>query len=220
MDDQQFELTPAELKAIEEHKYFMSLQRGAEISIEEASADFLRHYAADWRRAKLLQDNQAQRQEIEKHRYLRSQAEGRDIGRAAAAQEWCGKYAHIWRAERESLERNGFLRRTLTLRNARCLHMRPSSEVAMLAHRFDCDVYVHKDGMTFHNFLLQGRPYLNVRSLLGLLSLELVLGDTLEFIATGAQAGQALDAIEKLVSESVSLDAPTACSAPAQAQAV
>lgn len=201
MQNQPINLTAAELQAIEEHKYFLSEQRGAEVTIEEAIADFIEHYAADWRKEKLRRDNHEQRQEIEKHQYLRSQAEGRDIGRSSAAEEWCKKYAHIWRAERESLQRNGFKRATVIVRDPEGLHMRPASAVAALALEYDCDIYVHRDGMSHYNFKLEGRPYMNVRSILGFLSIGAKQGDTLEFIVTGAQAGEALAALEELLSE-------------------
>ena len=77
--------------------------------------------------------------------------------------------------------------------------MRPVSAVAALAAGFDCDMYVHKEGMVYYNFLLEGRPYMNVRSILGFLSLGATTGDTLEFIATGSQASQALEVLEKLI---------------------
>jgi phosphotransferase system HPr (HPr) family protein len=192
-------LTAAELKAIEEHKYYLSQRRGAEVTIEEAIADFVRHFADDWRQEKLRRDNLEQREEIEKHKYFRSQEEGRDIGKSSAAEEWCEKYAHIWRAERESLERNGFKRLWVTVETEEGLHLRPVSAVAALAAQFDCDIYVHKDGMVYYNFLLEGRPYMNVRSILGFLSLGTARGDKLEFIATGAQAKQALEALGELM---------------------
>jgi phosphotransferase system HPr (HPr) family protein len=192
-------LTAAELKAIEEHKYYLSQRHGAEVTIEEATADFVQHFANDWRREKLRRDNLEQREEIEKHKYLRSLEEGRDIGRSSAAEEWCQKYAHIWRAERESLKKNGFERIYVTIENKEGLHLRPVSAVAALATQFDCDLYVHKEGMVYYNFLLEGRPYMNVRSILGFLSLGTTLGDKLEFIATGAQAGPALEALAKFM---------------------
>jgi phosphotransferase system HPr (HPr) family protein len=192
-------LTAAELKAIEEHKYFLSQRRGAEVTIEEAMADFVQNFADAWRQEKLRRDNLEQREEIEKHKYLRSLEEGRDIGKSSAAEEWCQKYAHIWRTERESLERNGFKRILVTIENKEGLHLRPVSAVTALAAQFDCDIYVHKDGMVYYNFLLEDRPYMNVRSILGFLSLGSVLGDKLEFIATGAQAEQALDALAKFM---------------------
>ena len=197
-------LTAAELKAIQEHKYFLSENRGVEVTIEEAIADFIEHIAADWRGEKIRRDNLDQRQEIERHKYLRSQQEGRDIGRQSAAEEWCQKYAHIWRTERESLEQNGFQKIQLTIRNPEGLHLRPVSAVATLAAQFDADVYVHKPGMIYYNLLLEGRPYMNVRSILGLLSVGVTLGDTLEFIATGQQATEALAALTELLGKPAS----------------
>lgn len=192
-------LTATELKAIEEHKYYLSQRRGTEVTIEEAIADFVQNFAEDWRNEKLRRDNLEQRQEIEKHKYLRSMEEGRDIGKHSAAEEWCQKYAHIWRAESESLERNGFKRVLVTIQNKDGLHLRPVSAVAGLAAKFDCDIYVHRESMPYYNFLLEGRPYMNVRSILGFLSLGAALGDTLEFIATGSQAEQALQALAELL---------------------
>lgn len=199
MSGQDSNLTAAELRAIEEHKYFLSQARGAEVTIQDAIANFVEHYAEDWRKEKLRRDNLEQRQEIEKHKYFRSLEEGRDIGKTSAAEEWCQKYAHIWRAERDSLERNGFKRISVTVQNEDGLHMRPVSAVAALASQFDCDIYVHRYGMIPYNFLLEGRPYMNVRSILGFLSLGAALGDSLEFIATGSQADEALKALAKLM---------------------
>jgi len=199
-------LTVAELKAIEEHKYYLSQQRGAEVAIEDAIDDFVRHFAEDWQQEKLRRDNLEQRQEIEKHKYLRSIAEGRDIGRTSAAEEWCQKYAHIWRTEHESLERNGFKSVLVTIHNKDGLHLRPVSVVTGLAAKFDCDVYVHKENMEYYNFLLEGRPYMNVRSILGFLSMGTALGDTLEFIATGSQAEEALEALSELLTKPPSVN--------------
>jgi phosphotransferase system HPr (HPr) family protein len=201
MSNPSINLTAAELKAIEEHKYFLSQQRGTEVTIEEAIVNFLQHVADDWRREKLRRDNLEQRAEIERHKYLRSQQEGRDIGRSSAAEEWCQKYAPIWRTERESLERNGFQRVVVTVQDPEGLHLRPVSAVAALAAKFDCNIYVHRDGMTYYNILLEGRPYRNVRSVLGLLSVGAKHGETLEFIATGAQAAEALAALAELLSK-------------------
>ncbi|MCX6901631.1 MAG: HPr family phosphocarrier protein [Verrucomicrobia bacterium] len=200
MNAREINLTPAELKAVEDHKYYLSQECGAEVSVEEAVADFLQRFADDWRREKLRRDNLEQRLEIEKHKYFRSKETGCDIGKAIAAQEWCEKYAHIWRAERESLERNGFVRLSVVVKNAHELHMRPMSSISKIATEHDCDVYVHKDGMVYWNFLLEGQPFMNVKSIVGFLSMGVTVGDTLEFIATGAQAREALDSLAKLMS--------------------
>src|ERR1017187_1518799 len=206
MDAPHCELTPAELRAIEEHKYFLSQQRGHEVTIEEATADFLARFAQAWRQEKMLNDNRDQRSEIEKHRYFRSMEEGRAIGRASAAAEWCEKYAHIGRAERESLERNGFQRVTVDMQNPCGQPMRFWSKLAELTVRHDCSLYVHKEGMAYWNFIMAGRPYMNAKSAVGLLSLDISAGDQVEFIATGAHATQALEAVAKLMTEAS--DAP------------
>ena len=192
-------LTPAELAAIEEHKYFLSIERGAEVSIDEAIEDFVRRFADEWRREKQRRDILEQRSEILEYYRRRSVEEGRDIGRSTAAEEWCDRWASLWRAERESLERNGFHRTTAVVRNPESLDLRPSSKVATTAAMFDCDVYVHRDGMPYWNFVLDGRPFMNVKSVVGLLSLGVALGETLEFIATGAQAEPALEALREMV---------------------
>ena len=198
-DSRRVDLTPAELHAIEEHKYFLSLERGAEVTIEEAIEDFLRRFAEDWRREKVRRDNLAQRSEIERLWHSRAAEEGRAIDPSDAAGEWCERYAGIWRTERESLERNGFRRMEVTVVNPLALHVRPWSAVAITVARHDCDVYVHTAGMPYWNFQLQGRPFMNVKSVVGVLSLGIELGDTLEFIAMGAQADQVLVALREMV---------------------
>lgn len=208
-------LTPAELKAIQEHKRRLSQERGTEVTIEEAIEDFLQRFAEDWRREKIRLDNEEQRKEIERYKWLRSEKEGRDIGRTVAAQEWCEQFAYIWRAERESLERNGFQRLSIVVKTAHGLHMRPGSTVAQLAERFDCDLYVHKDGMPYWNFLLEGRPFVNVKSILTLLQLGIKQGDTLEFIATGPHANEALIALAQLLTVAQFETAVSASSQPA-----
>jgi phosphocarrier protein HPr len=190
-------LSPAELKAVEDHKYFLSKTHNREVSIEEAIVDFIKTYSEDWKREKLRRDNLEQLNEIEKHKYFRSIEEGRDVGRSRAAEEWCAAYAGIWRSERESLERNGFKQIQVRIKDPNGLHMRPTSALASLATKYDCDVYVHKAGMPYYNFMLQGKPYMNVKSILLMLSLGIILGDSILFIATGSQAQEALDAIAR-----------------------
>lgn len=200
-DLQSRNLTPAELKAVGEHKYFMSQQLGREVSIEEAIDDFLENYMPCWRREKQKQDNQDQIREIEKHKYHISREKGCEVDRTAVAIEWCEKYAHIWREERESLERNGFEQITVNVRNEHGLHMRPTSSLVQLASNYDCDVYVHKEEMEFFNFYMNGKPYMNVKSILGMLKLGIVKSEPLEFIATGRQAKEVLCAIQTAIIE-------------------
>lgn len=195
----EIDLSPAELKAIEDHKYFMSQEKGHEVSIEEAIEDFISHYKQAWMKEKLRRDNVEQLEEIKKYKDTKSQETGYEISENDAAEEWSSKYAHIWREEKESLEKNGFFTTQVVVQNEKGLHVRPASTLATLTGKFDCDVYVHKDGMEYYNFILNSRKYMNVKSVLGLLALFVCKGESLEFIATGREAEKALRAIEVFV---------------------
>jgi len=206
MNIKEINLTPAELVAILEHKRVMTEKQGKEVTIEQAIEHFILHLRADWLRDKQHWDSLNQRGEIEKHKYFRSKDEGRDIGKAAAAEEWCAKYAHIWRAERESLEQNGFLKADVVIQSRNGLHLQPASTLALLVSRFNCEVYLHRDNMDYYNFVLQGRKYLNVKSILGLLSVAAKQGESLELIATGPEARPVLDAIVKMITTQFQTD--------------
>ena len=192
-------LTPAELQAVEEHKYYMSQRLNREVLIDEAIEDFLENYMPCWRCEKQQKDNRDQIREIERHKEDVSRAVGHEVDRTAVAIEWCERFARIWRSERESLERNGFCMMKVDVRNEHGLHMHPTSSLVKLVSNYDCDVYVHKDGMDYFNFFLNGKPYMNVKSILGMLKLGIAQSETLEFISTGKQAKEVLDAIERAV---------------------
>jgi phosphocarrier protein HPr len=199
MDIKKLDFSPAELQAVEEHKYFKSIEQSREINIEEAIFDFINNYRESWEKEKLRRENLEQIEEIKNYKNKRSQEEGREIDENAAAHEWREKYAHIWREEKESLEKNGFYKINVVVCNEKGLHMRPSSSLANLTSKYYSDVYVHKDGMEHYNFMLNGKPYMNVKSVLGVLTLAACKGEELEFIATGLQAREVLAAIETFV---------------------
>jgi len=201
MDAKKIDLIPSELAAIQTHKYFMSLNEGREVSIEEAIQDFVKKYRADWLREKQRRDNEEQIKEIERHKYFRSREKGYDIGSRTASEEWIGNYAHIWREEKESLQAHGFLQVKLVVENEEGLHIKPASKLAEIARSCDCDMYVHRRGMEYYNFVLNGKEYLNVKSVLSLLQLDATKGEELEFIATGAEAKEALEAVERMLKE-------------------
>jgi phosphotransferase system HPr (HPr) family protein len=195
----EIDLSPAELRAIEDHKYFMSQRKGKEVSIEEAIEDFVSNYKDTWIKEKQKKENFEQIEEIKRYRHSRSQETGYELSENDAAEEWMGNYAHIWRREKESLEKNGFIMTQVIVQNEKGLHMRPSSTLATLTSKFDCDVYVHKDGMEHYNFILNGKKYMNVKSVLGVLTLAACKGERLEFIATGRESEEAVGAIEVFV---------------------
>jgi len=201
MNVKNINLTPAELQAILDHKRTMSVAHGVQVSLEDAIEHFIEHYELDWMREKQRGDLAEQRQEIEKHKYLRSEKEGHDIGKARAAEEWCAKYAPIWRSEHESLERNGFLKISVVIQSEQGLHLQPASMLANLAQQYNCEVYMHREGMDYYNFILQGKEYLNVKSVLCLLTVKAEKGELLEFIATGAQAKTTLENIAAYIGQ-------------------
>ena len=201
MNTKKADLISSELAAIEEHKYYMSLNKGREVSIDEAIEDFIDKYRADWLLEKQRRDSQEQIKEIERHKYFRSLEEGYDIGSRKASEEWIGRYAHLWREEKESLQAHGFLEKRMIVENDGGLHINPASKLAEIARNCDCDMYVHRKGMEYYNFVLNGKEYLNVKSVLSLLQLDAAMGEGLEFIATGVQAGEALEAVKHLLSQ-------------------
>ncbi len=196
-----FDISPSELKAILDHKKEMEKNSSKEIELDEAIEDFVKNCRLAWLAEKQHQDNTEQIQEIEKHKYFRSQEEGYDIGRARAAMEWCTKYAPIWRAERESLERNGFLKIVLKMQRIGGLHLSPASTLAKIARRYDAEVYLHRENMEYGSFSLQGKKFVNVKSVMGLISTAIEENEEIEIISTGNQAREAIEAIARYINE-------------------
>ena len=194
------DLTPAELSAVTRLQEEMEKRGGRKATFEEAMAEWVQNVQQAWLHRKIREDNEAQKKEIERHKWIESQKAGRDIGEKEAIQDWVNKYAPVWRRERESLQKNGWEVIHVVVGIEQGLHMRPSSTLAGIAGSFKCQVYVHRDGMEVSNFTLEGKGYLNVKSLMGLLTLGAIRNDKLEFIASGVQARQCLEAMAEFVS--------------------
>jgi phosphotransferase system HPr-like phosphotransfer protein len=199
MTRREIDLIPSELRAIEIHKYYLSEREGREVSFEEAMADFIDNYEADFLCRKLVEDNQEQKQEIQKHKWIESEKEGHDIGKQKAALDWIAQYGCTWRDETESLEGNGFVESNVIIdnRGGACIVM---EKLADIAHHFDCDIYIHQHRMNIYNFKLFGnKEYLNVKSVLSPKCLEVAHGERIELIATGGGAGDALEASVRFI---------------------
>ncbi|AQS40871.1 MAG: Phosphocarrier, HPr family [Candidatus Tokpelaia hoelldobleri] len=78
--------------------------------------------------------------------------------------------------------------RTLVIPNRRGLHARASAKFVELAASYDACVQVEKDGVAVGG-----------TSIMGLMLLAAASGSTIRVSASGRQARQALDALEKLV---------------------
>ena len=77
---------------------------------------------------------------------------------------------------------------TVAICNKLGLHARPASLFVRTANRFQCEVFVEKDGET-----------INGKSIMGLLMLAAGLGSELTLRAEGADAAQAVADLEALV---------------------
>lgn len=74
------------------------------------------------------------------------------------------------------------------IKNTMGLHTRPAAEFARTALRFDADITVEKDG-----------DVVNGKSIMSLLMLSAGQGSFLKITASGADAKEALNAIETLI---------------------
>jgi phosphocarrier protein HPr len=81
-------------------------------------------------------------------------------------------------------------KRKMVVQNEVGLHARPAKNLVSLLSRFSSDVFIEKDGYR-----------INAKSIIGVLTLAAVHGTVLMVIAEGADAAEALDALEQLFAE-------------------
>ena len=78
----------------------------------------------------------------------------------------------------------------LEIKNRLGLHARAAAQMVQVASKFDAEITVTKDGEAVSG-----------KSILGLMMLAAAQGSTIEVCATGAQAAEAMAAIESLVDQ-------------------
>jgi phosphocarrier protein HPr len=83
---------------------------------------------------------------------------------------------------------NGTLSKSLEIRNRLGLHARAAAQLVQVASQFDADVSITKDGQS-----------VNGKSILGLMMLAAEQGTFIEVSVSGAQAVEAMAAVEQLV---------------------
>jgi hypothetical protein len=193
---EEINLIPSELKAIEEHKWYLSERQGKEVSFEEALIDFLDNYETDWIREKQCTDCKEQTDQILQYKWLRSEQEGYDIGKNTASKEWIRKYAHIWRKEKESLEANGFTKMAIRIEEEKKIKTIAISDIA---HNYDCDLYISRDKMKFYNFVIVGKRFLNIKSIICPVVFNFSKDELVRFIATGVRSHEALKSIRDIL---------------------
>ncbi len=82
------------------------------------------------------------------------------------------------------------IERAFTIRNKFGIHARPAALLVKTLSQFDSDVTVEKDG-----------NMASAKSIMGLLTLEGHVGAVLKFTATGADAEEALAAVDDLIAK-------------------
>jgi phosphocarrier protein HPr len=80
--------------------------------------------------------------------------------------------------------------RTLTIVNRFGIHARPAALFVKTASQFESDILVEKDGAAVSG-----------KSIMGLLTIEGSQGSVLKVTASGADAEQALDALQELIEQ-------------------
>ncbi len=83
---------------------------------------------------------------------------------------------------------DGKVRKELVVLNKLGIHARPAALFVKTANRFDCDIFVEKDGET-----------VNGKSIMGLMMLAAGPGSKLTLVAEGPDAPRAVVEIEALV---------------------
>ena len=80
------------------------------------------------------------------------------------------------------------LKKELTIVNKLGLHARPAAQFVRLANRFECEIWVEKDA-----------EQVNGKSIMGLMMLAAGHGSKILVTTEGAQATEAMEAVEELV---------------------
>ncbi len=93
--------SPAEWKAIQVHRYFLSQRYCRWVSIQETIEDWMKNYARIWREKRMELSSRNQMEQILRHKWLESEKIGHDVG-SDAANDWIKKYAQLWRQWWES----------------------------------------------------------------------------------------------------------------------
>ena len=93
-------------------------------------------------------------------------------------------------SSQENIELGKEITRQLTVINKLGIHARPAAMFVKIANRFECQIFVEKDGET-----------VNGKSIMGLMMLAAAKGSTVEISASGTQAQEAFDAVMKLIAD-------------------
>lgn len=90
------ELNYCETREVEKHRRKLAETWDREVSLDEAEADWIKHYLQHFRQARQSRMLHMQREEIQRHKWIESEKACQDLGRDAAM-DWVTKYAAKWR---------------------------------------------------------------------------------------------------------------------------
>ena len=89
-------LTRAEQHEVKRHRERMCAQCQRDIPLTEATHDWLKNHALEWRQNRQRVYLEKQREEILRHKWIESEKAQRDLG-SKAVLDWISNYAAQWR---------------------------------------------------------------------------------------------------------------------------
>jgi len=89
-------LKSSEQRAVLEHKWRLSAEKGRDVGLAHAQADWLENHAEAWRTQRHAGMLELQRQEILRHKWIESEKAHRDLG-SDAVLDWIHNHAAKWR---------------------------------------------------------------------------------------------------------------------------
>jgi hypothetical protein len=93
--------SPAERKAIIDHKYLLGIDMHCDPGLGKAVESWERNYALQWRSQQMRHDAEAQIAEIESYRHELMLRLGREVDFNEAARQWVDRWGEAWRRQRD-----------------------------------------------------------------------------------------------------------------------
>ena len=90
------QISPDELQAIDEHRYYLSERAGFDVGRAAAISDWQANHARHWHWQKPHRELNEQMQDMLRHKWIESQKAGQDVGDGALL-DWIRKHAAQWR---------------------------------------------------------------------------------------------------------------------------
>lgn len=155
---QDISLTPPELKAIEDRKFYMTIEQGKCVSITEAIKDFFLNYYDKWEETKIKEDQEEQKRRIQVHKFCLSKEKGYDVGEEFATLDWITNYAGDWRIYADSFKGQCGCRTAARLKNKNKLDC-VGQLIATTHSNFGGDTYIHSKKFADYDLTILERKF-------------------------------------------------------------